>query len=120
MLRILPRSQGNVVGVELSGKITEEDYTKILIPTFNRVIAEQGKARVLLDFADDYKGYEMKACLEDIRYSVRHLRNFEKCATINAPAWAKVAVKILDTVTSCKSRAFEKHRRDEAWGWIEG
>lgn len=119
MLIILPRSQGNVVGIELSGKVTRDDYINTLIPVFNRVIAEHGKARALIDFADDFSGYEVKALWEDARYGFKHMKQFEKCAVINAPFWANFAIKVMDKITKCKSKVFDKHDRDRAWIFIE-
>lgn len=120
MMRILPRSQGKVLGVLCSEKITLNDYKKTLIPALNRIIAEHGKVRILFDFSDDFSGYELKAMMEDARYSFKHFKKFEKFAAINSPLWIRPMVSILDSFTKCRSRAFHKSARDEAWGWIEG
>lgn len=119
MIRILPRSQGNVVGIECSDLITPEDYTQILIPAFNRVLAEHGKIRLLLEFSANFSGYSMGALAADIKYGVKHARNFERWAMINGPGWAKWLLQIIDTTTSCRCKSFSKIDRDKAWNFIE-
>jgi hypothetical protein len=120
MIRILPRSQGNVVGIECIGKISREDYTSTVIPAIDRAIAQHGKARVLVEFADSFSGYDIKALFEDARYGGKHLRDFERCAVINGPLFVKMAFKLMNKVTKCECRSFDKSDRDKAWNFIEG
>jgi hypothetical protein len=119
MIRVLPRSERNVIGIEFSGKITREDYTQVLIPTFNSIIAEHGKIRALIDFANDFSGYEWRAIIKDAVFGVKHLRHFEKIAMINAPSWISIFIKIIDKLTKCRSRAFDSSNRETAWDFIE-
>lgn len=119
MLQILPRSQGNVVGVTCSGKVTGQDYRDILLPTISRIIAEHGKARVLFDCDDNFMGYEAKALLEDMRYSFRHRHQLERFAVINGPGWLNLLTKACDKLTKCRCRTFHKAVREQAWLWIE-
>ena len=45
MFQKLEQSSGSVVGVRISGTLTEEDYQH-LVPEFERVIAEHGEPTV--------------------------------------------------------------------------
>lgn len=120
MLHILPRSQGNVLGIECSGKVSREDYLETLEPALNRVIAEHGQVRVLFIFGEDFEGYKLEAMLEDIRYGFKHMKRFEKLATINAPSILVPILKLFDKVSKCRCKNFDRAAADEAWGWIEG
>jgi hypothetical protein len=44
MMQILPDGQGKIMGVRTTGKLTDQDYQEVLIPSLEAVIKEQGKA----------------------------------------------------------------------------
>lgn len=119
MLRILPRSQGNVIGFEFNGTITAKDYDEILIPAFERIIAEHGKVRALVEFTDAFTGFALKAVAKDLRYSSRHLHQFEKFAVVNAPVWITIMTRLTNALTKCQCRSFSKSERKAAWDFIE-
>lgn len=119
MMRILPRSQGNVVGVLLTGKITKDDYNKVLIPALDQAKQAPGKIRLLMEFAENFSGYSIKAMYKDARYGFKNIKYFEKCAMINAPSWVRMLMKIFDKLTPWACRNFETEQRDKAWEFIE-
>lgn len=119
MIKILPRSQSNVLGVLLSKKITHQDYLVTLIPALDRILEEYKTARLLAEFSEDFSSYAFNAFFEDVRYTFKHSKEFKKFAVVNAPLWLRVTLPLLSALTSCQCRSFERHEREEAWTWIE-
>ncbi len=51
---------GKLLNVHVSGKLTSEDYEHF-VPEFERLVAENGKLRVLFDMTD-FHGWDVGAC----------------------------------------------------------
>ena len=49
MIKVLPKSYGNVLGIEALEKLTDHDYKAMLIPKLDQILTEHGKARILFD-----------------------------------------------------------------------
>ena len=64
MHKIIPQ-EGNVVRVEVSGRLTQSDYDQ-LIPSWEALIARHGKMRLLF-VMHDFHGWEPQAAWEDFR-----------------------------------------------------
>lgn len=120
MMRLFPESQRNILGIELSKKVTKKDYRDFLAPAFDRVVAEHGMLRVLFDFTDDFQGFELAIIYEDARFVLHHLKQFERVALINSPEWIKPLLVVFEWLTKCPVRTFSKNEHLQAWAFIEG
>ncbi len=81
MFEIMPESEGNVVGVKVSGTLVDEDYKK-LIPEIDKRIKEVGELKFLLDLKD-LEGFTCKALLDDETFCIEHRKsqkNYHSCA----------------------------------------
>jgi hypothetical protein len=47
MITIMSQSHDNVIGVQGTGKVTDQDYLNVLIPKLDEVLKQHGKARFL-------------------------------------------------------------------------
>ena len=67
MIKVLPESNGNILIVSASGKLTDQDYKEILIPRLQSIIREHEKA-ILLDMGDEFYGWEAAALWDDAHF----------------------------------------------------
>ena len=65
MIEVLPQSHDAVVGVRATGLLTDADYKQTLIPLLEKTIAARGRARLLVEIADTFAGWEMAAAWDD-------------------------------------------------------
>ena len=119
MIEILPESEGNVLILKAVGKLTDADYKEVLIPRLEAIIAEHGKARLLLDMGDEFKGWEPKAAWDDARFGLAHRKDFEKMAVIGGPRWVDWALKLGALMVRGEIRSFAAERRAEAMQWVK-
>lgn len=115
MFEVLDRSAGSVIGVRLSGDITEEDYERLL-PELKRVIAEHGELNFLCRF-DGVRGLEKEAFWKDLKFSARHLSDITNCAVIKDQDW-QGALARFGGVFGVEIRVFEPAEEDAAWEWL--
>ncbi len=119
MIKVLPESEGNILVLRAEGRLTDQDYKEVLIPRLESIIREHGKARLLLDMGDEFRGWEGAALWDDARFGLAHRRDFEKMAVIGGPKWIEWGVKLAAMVMSGEIRNFSPNEREEALMWIK-
>ena len=118
MIKVLPESMGNILILRAVGKLTDLDYKDVLIPRLDLIIREHGKARLLMDMADDFHGWEAAALWDDARFGIAHRNDFEKIGLIGGPSWVEWGVKLAAMVVGGEIRSFSPDQREEALNWI--
>ena len=116
MIKRLEKSSGAVIGFELSGKLHDEDY-KVLVPEVEAVIEREGKVRILLHLID-FEGWDLHAAWDDMKFGIKHCREFERIAIVGDKSWEGWMAKLSAPFTSSGSRFFAMDELEDAWSWI--
>jgi len=119
MLELLPQSQGNILGVRLTGKATDEDYEKVFLPALETLIKEHGKVRCLYYMDREFQGWTLGAMWDDVRFGVKHKDDFSKVAVVGGPKWAEWATKMASHWISAEIKTYQGDSLDDAWAWLE-
>ena len=119
MIEVLPQSEGNLLVVKATEKLTDQDYKEVLIPRLESVIREHGKARFLMDLSDDFHGWEVHAVWDDAHFGLTHRSDFTKMAVIGGPRWVEWGFKIGALLMHGEIRNFPPEKRDDAFAWIQ-
>jgi hypothetical protein len=93
MLRILDDLPDNVIGIEASGKVTDEDYENVLVPAVRSALQKQERIRVIYVLSDDFDGWSLGAMWEDAKIGLRNPRAWEKVAIVSDSDGVKHMVK---------------------------
>lgn len=107
----------NILGFELSGKLTDEDY-QIFVPEIERNLKKHDKLRLLVVFKD-FKGWDLHALWDDVKFDIQHFNDFEKIAMVGEKNWQKWMSIICKPFTMARVKYFEKREFAEAVEWIE-
>jgi hypothetical protein len=118
MIQIMPESGGKIIGVKPSGKLTDQDYQEVLIPTLETLIKQHGKIRLLCSLAEDFAGMEVGAMWDDAKFFLPHKDDFEKMAIVGGPQWVTLAMKIFAPLMQGDTKVFAGEQLPEAWEWI--
>ncbi|MFQ5354481.1 MAG: STAS/SEC14 domain-containing protein, partial [Thermodesulfobacteriota bacterium] len=97
MIRRLEKGGGSVIGFELRGKLHDEDY-KVLVPEVEAVIEREGKVRILLHLVD-FKGWDLHAAWDDMKFGVKHCRDFERIAIVGDKEWEEWMARLASPFT---------------------
>jgi hypothetical protein len=82
MITVMPPSHDNVLGVQATGKVTDQDYLTVLIPQLEEVLKKYGKVRFLYYLDENFLGWELGAMWEDAKFGLRHKDDCEKVAVV--------------------------------------
>jgi hypothetical protein len=119
MIEVMPESQGNVIGVKFSGKITAREYEEIIIPRLEAVLMEHGKARFMYVLDEGFQGAEAGAMWDDTKLGVKHRHDFDKLALVGGPRWMEWLTKLCAKLISGETRTFSLEQLQEAWVWLK-
>ncbi|MCX2723349.1 STAS/SEC14 domain-containing protein [Roseibium salinum] len=120
MYTILPRSQGAVLGVELSGKM-DMAQEQALIAVAEELIEEHGKISVLIVVGDDV-GLSYEAAMADIKWVLANMQHLKKLAIVTDSNLLATLVAVDATfakMVGIAEKHFDKRQIEAAWKWIE-
>ncbi|RXA19963.1 STAS/SEC14 domain-containing protein [Methanosarcina sp. MSH10X1] len=118
MIEIIQGLPENVVAVHVSGEVTGEDYSKVLIPAVEDKIKKHGKIRMLYHLDRDLEWFTLNAILEDAKIGIRSFTAFEKIALVSDVDWMNSAVEMLKFVIPFPVKTYSNEELSEAKAWV--
>ena len=102
--------------VKLSGTLTHTDY-KNMVPMLRYAIkgVDNPQVKVFID-ATEFKGWELRAVLDDLKYGMEFKEAFTKIAFVGTKTWEKYGVKIGSWFIKGDVKFFKS--TDEAYIWL--
>jgi len=119
MIEVLPESQGTILGIRATGKLTDQDYREGLIPRLEGMIRDQGKVRFLCHLDQEFAGWEMGAMWDDAKFFLSHKDDLEKLAVVGGPKWVEVTTKLFAPFMGGELKIFPEDQLPAAWEWIK-
>lgn len=117
MYEILPESTGNIIGVRVSGELTEADYDR-LVPSLEARVREHGPLRILF-LMEDWHGWDSLGALwEDAKGDVRLNEHVKRLAMVGEEDWERWMTTLSKPFAEGTLRYFDRAQLDEAWAWI--
>lgn len=115
-IQVNERDEGNLLEVQVSGKLAHEDYAHF-VPVFERLVKEHGRIRVLFEMAD-FHGWTAGALWDDVKFDLRHFSDIERLAMVGDKKWEAGMSVFCRPFTSASIRYFERSEIDEARRWL--
>jgi hypothetical protein len=112
----LNASNGTVLEVQVTGKLTHQDYQQFA-PRFEEMLKAHGKLRVLFEMVD-FHGWEVAALWDDIKFDVKHYSDIERLAMVGDKKWEKGMSVFCRPFTTAKIRYFDSAALAEARAWL--
>ncbi len=109
---------GKVLEVNISGKLSKEDY-KRFVPEVERLIGEHGKISILCRM-HDFHGWEMGALWEDIKFDMKHFGDIDRLALVGDKKWEAGMASFCKPFTKAKVQYFDEKQSAEAADWVRG
>ncbi|HPA17456.1 MAG TPA: STAS/SEC14 domain-containing protein [Verrucomicrobiae bacterium] len=116
MIKKLEKSNGPVLGFEVTGKLHDDDY-KQFVPAVDEAIKAHGKVRLLVHF-EDFHGWDARALWDDMKFAASHFTKVHRVAIVGDKAWEKAMGIVCKPFTLAKVQYFDKADLDVAWHWV--
>ncbi|MCB9228523.1 MAG: STAS/SEC14 domain-containing protein [Deltaproteobacteria bacterium] len=112
-------SSEDVVIISASGQISAEDYQEVILPVLEKFQTSGKKARLLLHFGDDFKGYTAKGAWEDARVGLRYMHAIDRCALVSDLPWMRNIAHITGSLIPCAVNTYTNDQLSEAKKWLD-
>jgi len=115
-IELKENSWENILTMRLSGKLTKEDYER-LVPEIERTMKAHDKIRILVEL-DDFHGWTAAAAWEDTKFGMHHFSDIERIAIVGEAAWEKGMALLVKPFTKAKVKYFDASQMAAAKTWI--
>lgn len=108
----------NVIGVHAKGKITGEDYEKVMIPLVEKRIKDQGKIAFLYVIESKMSDFTGQAMWDDAKCGMKHIFQFTKIGVVSDDPIMQKTTRIMGHLMPAEVKVFSMDKIDDAKEWI--
>lgn len=106
------------LGFRASGKVTTEDYERVLVPDIEAAFTLNRKLRLLYHVGPDFSGFDPGAMWEDAMLGFRHFSGWDRVALVTDVQWLRVASLAMGFAIPAHFKLFHDIELDLAVAWI--
>jgi len=118
MFEIMGGLPAGVVGVRAVGKVTGEDYERILDPAVEAALKATGSIRILFELGPDFTEYTPDAMLHDSEEYAHTWRHCERMAVVTDVGWVRSAVGLFRHAMPDSMKLYSMAELDAAKAWV--
>lgn len=119
MIEVMRESDGNVLGLRATGKLTVRDYRDVLEPAVRTLLDRSRTLKVLFLLDEPFGGWGLRAAWANTVFDVKHRNDFDKVAVVGAPRWEQWCVNVAASLLmGGELRTYDHERLDAAWRWV--
>ena len=115
MLKELTDLPAGVIGFEVAGKLTAEDYRDRLLPALERA-ESSGEIRVVI-VMPEFEGFTAGALWQDLKMGVENWGAWKRIALVTDVGWMQHATDWFGWMTPGEVQHFPLAQRQEAAAW---
>jgi len=108
----------NVLGFTARGKVTAEDYEKVVIPAVEKKLVKHSKLRLIYHMGEEFEGYEAGAMWDDAKVDIGHFMSWEKIAIVTDIEWIRVMGRVFGFTIVRQVRLFHNKELQDAVEWV--
>ncbi|PHS73523.1 MAG: STAS/SEC14 domain-containing protein [Cycloclasticus sp.] len=106
------------ISIKATGKLTHKDYEKITSLLDSELEGVQHPELNILFDGGAFKGWELRAALDDLKLGIEHASEFKKIAIYGKELWLEILTKIGACLLPAEVKYFDN--LDDASAWVNG
>lgn len=118
MIYTIENLPANMVGFKAIGNITENDFSKIVIPTVKVLIDKTDKLNYLLVLDTSIKNFSKEAWFENAMMGMKNLTKWNRAAIVSDVTAIKVFTNIFSVLMPGEFKVFEHSQLQDAIDWV--
>ena len=115
MIKQLSGLPAGVIGVEVTGTVTAEDFRDVILPAVGTA-ARSGDVRFMI-VIPEFRGMTPGALWADLRVGMENFRKWKRIALVTDIEWMSHMTALFGWMTPGEVRHFPLAQRDEAIAW---
>ena len=120
MIEQLKDFPDNVLAFVCHGRITKDDYEKVLVPAVLEALKRHDKLRLYYETAGDFGGIDPGAVWEDFMVGMEHFTRWERIAVVTDVDWIQHTMRFFSFLMPAQMKIFSPADAAAARAWIAG
>ncbi len=116
MLEYREDTDAGIVEITINGRISKAEFDDVA-DRIEALIAQHGKIRIL-EVINDFQGLEASAFWDDLKFSLRHLNDFSRCAVVSDKRWVNLWSALIQPFIECEVEHFDPAEIESARAWL--
>ena len=116
MLSYTEHDNAQAVEIALSGHVSADEFDRVA-EKLEAFIVRHGQVRVL-EVIKDFEGMDAAALWHDIKFSFRHLKDFNRIAVVANPEIHNLWSSLVSPFMTCEVEHFAPDQIEEARDWL--
>jgi hypothetical protein len=108
----------DLVEIVVDGHVSKAEFDDVAA-RLEAAIARHGKLRVLEEVRS-FGGIEPSAFWADLKFGLRHLNHFSRCAVVSDKRWIEILATGTGKLIACEVRHFPPDQIEAARDWLRG
>jgi hypothetical protein len=118
MLSIDTDINRNILLVHVHGQLTAVDVENILLPSILGVIKKHTNINLLIEFCQDFSGWEFPAIWDELKFNFNHRHQISKLAVVGTPQLADWILRIIFPIAPGGIERFTFGELEKAKAWL--
>ncbi len=118
MIEFIEGFPEGTIAIAGKGRVTAEDYDKVLIPKIEETLERHGKLSLYCELGEGFSGIDAAAVWKDLKIGVAHLSRWERMAIVTDVEWIRFAINAFRFLMLGRVRVFSTGDVSEARAWI--
>ena len=118
MIQLLNDLPLNVVGIEMSGSVTKDEYDKVVPGHMNELAKRTTNLNYLLVLRTDLSNFEAAVWWEDLKMALSHFSKWNKVAIVSDQHGVKMVTNLLGFALPGKHEGFKLKELAKAIAWL--
>ena len=116
MLSYTEHDNAQAVEIVLSGRVLTQEFDRVA-RKLEAFIKRHGHVRVL-EVIKDFEGMDATALWHDVKFSLRHLKDFSRIAVVASPDTHNLWSSLVSPLIQCEVEHFAPDEVDAARAWL--
>lgn len=116
-VQLITHRPDNIIGLDIDGWIDAEDLDRIIELVEPRL--ERGERLRIYAEVNNWSGMSAGAFMKDLKFSLKHLQDFDKEAIVSDRKWLEALAALGNTLFSgVEVKHFTPDEKDKALKWV--
>lgn len=120
MIEHLKDFPDNVLAFVCHGRVTKDDYVKVLVPAVVEALKGHDKLRLYYETAGDFGAIEPGAVWKDFMVGMEHFTRWERIAVVTDVDWIRHTMQFFSFIMPAEMKMFSSTEAAQARAWIAG
>lgn len=107
-----------MVGFRATGKVTREDFDKVVIPAVNDLVARTNELNYLMVIDTDLKNFSIGAWWKDALMGLKNITKWRRAAIVSGSEGIRQFTDIFSAIVPGEFKGFEPYDLESAIYWV--